>query len=76
MKLSYLLACNGSVMLPESNCGRGGSPCPRGYYCDIHPADRWAVCCENHQTQPPTPPPVRPPTPPRRGSNQDQQCGV
>ncbi|XP_013384770.1 uncharacterized protein ZC84.1 [Lingula anatina] len=21
--------------------------CPKGYYCDIHPADAWAVCCPN-----------------------------
>ncbi|XP_023931895.1 zinc metalloproteinase dpy-31 [Lingula anatina] len=21
--------------------------CPDGYYCDIHPADAWAVCCPN-----------------------------
>jgi hypothetical protein len=26
-------------------CGRGGSPCPSGYYCNFHPADRYAICC-------------------------------
>ena len=25
-------------------CGRGGSPCPDGFTCHIHPADFWAVC--------------------------------
>ena len=26
-------------------CGRGGSGCGAGFYCDVHPADAWAVCC-------------------------------
>ena len=29
----------------EFFCGRGGQPCPGGYYCVIDPADRFAVCC-------------------------------
>ena len=28
-----------------SQCGRGGTPCGDGYYCDVHPTDAWAVCC-------------------------------
>ena len=26
-------------------CGRVGEDCPSGYECNIHGADRWAVCC-------------------------------
>jgi hypothetical protein len=28
-----------------SQCGRGGTPCGDGYYCDVDPTDAWAVCC-------------------------------
>lgn len=32
--------------LPGIFCGRGGEPCPKGYRCEIHPADVYAICCQ------------------------------
>ncbi|XP_076095559.1 uncharacterized protein LOC143066552 [Mytilus galloprovincialis] len=36
---------------PLSNvfCGRGPNrrDCPKGYYCNVHPTDKYAVCCRN-----------------------------
>jgi hypothetical protein len=39
--------CEVGCPLPDVFCGRGPSrqKCPRGYYCNIDPADRFAVCC-------------------------------
>jgi hypothetical protein len=37
--------CKGGVSIPGSYCGMGGQPCPVDSYCDIHPADAYAVCC-------------------------------
>ena len=52
--------CGGTATpLEGSNCGRLGTPCGDGYYCDVEPTDAWAVCCP----QPP-PPPRYPPFPP------------
>ena len=33
----------------EIFCGRGlgRQDCGAGYTCNIHPTDRWAVCCPN-----------------------------
>ena len=54
------LKCGGTATpLEGSNCGRLGTPCGDGYYCDVEPTDAWAVCCP----QPP-PPPSHPPHPP------------
>ncbi|XP_078584280.1 uncharacterized protein LOC144866630 [Branchiostoma floridae x Branchiostoma japonicum] len=36
---------SGYPFLPNYYCGRGGVRCPPGYYCEIEPTDRWAVCC-------------------------------
>ena len=32
---------------PPVNCGRGGTPCEKGYDCVIAPDDTYAVCCSN-----------------------------
>ncbi|XP_078681744.1 uncharacterized protein LOC144916492 [Branchiostoma floridae x Branchiostoma belcheri] len=36
---------SGAPFLTNHYCGRGGTPCPSNYFCQIHPTDRWAVCC-------------------------------
>ncbi|XP_066269246.1 uncharacterized protein [Branchiostoma lanceolatum] len=36
---------NGDKPLPDWHCGRGGERCPTTHYCEIEPADAWAVCC-------------------------------
>ena len=44
----YILAvasCPYGSPVPGSNCGRGGQECDLGFYCNIDPADRFAVCC-------------------------------
>jgi hypothetical protein len=46
---------NGAEPLGGAFCGRGGSPCPTGFACNIDPADRFAVCCPD--SVPPTQPP-------------------
>ncbi|XP_066269245.1 uncharacterized protein [Branchiostoma lanceolatum] len=45
---------SGDPFLPGWFCGRGGERCPAGYYCEIEPADRWAVCCPQ-EVPPPEP---------------------
>ena len=43
---SAFVQCGGAAVPVEGSfCGRGGSRCGDGFYCHIHPADRWAVCC-------------------------------
>ena len=37
--------CQEGSPLGSFNCGRGGSRCPGGYYCEISPIDAYAVCC-------------------------------
>ncbi|KAL3869869.1 hypothetical protein ACJMK2_042496 [Sinanodonta woodiana] len=39
--------CKFGSPLPSIFCGRGPNhqDCPRGYYCNIDPLDRFAVCC-------------------------------
>ena len=37
--------------LKGSFCGRGGTRCNRGYTCDIHPTDVWAVCCPDETAE-------------------------
>ncbi|XP_035659413.1 uncharacterized protein ZC84.1-like [Branchiostoma floridae] len=41
----YPYCPSGDPYLPNYYCGRGGQRCPPGYYCEIEPTDRWAVCC-------------------------------
>lgn len=43
--------CQIGVPLPNVFCGRGPNrqDCPRGYSCNIHPTDRYAVCCRNRR---------------------------
>ena len=45
---------DGDSSLPEQSssggykfCGRGPGreECGRGFYCEIHPSDRYAICC-------------------------------
>ena len=48
------LKCGGTATPVEgSNCGRGQPRCGDGFYCDVDPTDKWAVCC-------PLPPPCEP----------------
>ncbi|XP_078584278.1 uncharacterized protein LOC144866627 [Branchiostoma floridae x Branchiostoma japonicum] len=56
---------SGDPFLPNYYCGRGGQRCPPGYYCEIEPADAWAVCCPSEvvPTMPPPPPTREPKTP-------------
>ncbi|KAL3869868.1 hypothetical protein ACJMK2_042495 [Sinanodonta woodiana] len=39
--------CKSGSPLPSIFCGRGPNhqDCPSGYYCNIDPLDRFAVCC-------------------------------
>ena len=37
--------CHGAQPLKGYFFGRGGTACPEKYWCHIHPADRFAVCC-------------------------------
>lgn len=37
--------CPKGSPLANYYCGRGGTRCPRGYYCEIAPDDTYAVCC-------------------------------
>jgi hypothetical protein len=53
---------NGAMPLANTaHCGRGGSPCPTGYTCNIDPLDRFAVCCPDAYVSPPSPSPPPPP---------------
>ena len=53
------LKCGGTATPVEgSNCGRGGARCGGGFYCDVEPTDKWAVCCP---VSPPSTPPPYPP---------------
>ncbi|XP_076444542.1 papilin-like isoform X1 [Babylonia areolata] len=45
--------CPSGSPLPSVFCGRGPNhqPCPEGYFCNISPVDRFAVCCPNGEPQ-------------------------
>lgn len=40
-------SCKNGQPLSDVFCGRGPNrqDCPSGYFCHVHPADAWAVCC-------------------------------
>ena len=57
------LKCGGTATPVEgSNCGRLATPCGDGFYCDVDPTDKWAVCCP---LSPPSPPPLASSPPPQ-----------
>ncbi|CAC5390333.1 unnamed protein product [Mytilus coruscus] len=41
--------CRVGQHLSNIFCGRGPNrqDCPKGYYCNVHPTDKYAVCCRN-----------------------------
>ncbi|XP_019631664.1 PREDICTED: uncharacterized protein LOC109475460 [Branchiostoma belcheri] len=43
---------SGDPFLVNHFCGRGGTPCPSNYFCQIDPVDRWAVCCPTEVEDP------------------------
>lgn len=45
--------CQIGVPLRNVFCGRGPNRqnCPRGYSCNVHPGDRYAVCCRNRRKE-------------------------
>jgi hypothetical protein len=45
--------CPTGEPLKGAFCGRGGSPCPAGFTCNIDPLDRFAVCCSDDVSPPP-----------------------
>ncbi|XP_052103595.1 probable spore coat protein DDB_G0283555 [Mytilus californianus] len=42
-------SCKVGQPLPNINCGRGPNRqnCPKRYSCNVHPTDKYAVCCRN-----------------------------
>ena len=59
MKYSEFISdtrCGSGIAIKDAFCGRGQNTitCPPGSFCNIHPADRYAICCVNAPTSQPT----------------------
>mmetsp|Transcript_16182 Transcript_16182/g.20159 ORF Transcript_16182/g.20159 Transcript_16182/m.20159 type:complete len:179 (+) Transcript_16182:198-734(+) len=49
---SEIKKCVNGTEIPDLFCGRGfnRTDCPKGSYCEIHPTDMYAVCCDDTNT--------------------------